>query len=335
MLVNTLAAEEVKIHTPTRRFYKPLTIEQAARYKHDNPGCTVIAGATDLGVVYNKHLREINNALSLSGVRSLTLVRVEKQSLQIGAGVTLSAFQSLAIKHLPELGKFMEWFGSPLIRNAGTVAGNIVTGSPIGDSIPALTALGAVIECTGMTAVRSVPIGEFYSGYRKTVLASDELVSSIRIPLLAAGESIKLYKVSRRKDLDISSFSAAIWMRQSSGVIEDIRLAFGGVGPMVLRLPNTEATLRGNKPTLPLFERAGEIAQGEVTPISDVRGSMEYRQTLARNILTRFWHEVFGGQSPPATHGGPNGLSPSPGNPGEGRSDFERQAPLLAEKSPN
>jgi xanthine dehydrogenase small subunit len=300
--LNTLAAEAVSIATSSRRFYKPVTIEQATRYKNDNPDCAVIAGATDLGVVYNKRLREINHALSLSGIQSLKSIRVETNALQIGAGATLSTFQSLALQHLPELGRFMEWFGSPLIRNAGTIGGNIVTGSPIGDTIPALIALGAAIECSGISAARWVPISDFYSGYRKTVLAADELVSSVRIPLLTAGESIKLYKISRRKDLDISSFGAAIWLRQSNGKIDDVRLAFGGVGPMVLRLPKTESSLRGQQPSLKIFERAGEIARTEVAPISDVRGSMEYRQTLARNILCKFWHEVFGGE-PVAVNG--------------------------------
>jgi xanthine dehydrogenase small subunit len=330
------AGEEVRLETSSRRFYKPVTIQQATQYKNNHPGCTVIAGATDLGVVYNKRLREINNALSLSGIPALKSVRVEKDALQIGSGATLSSFQSLTLQHLPELGRFMEWFGSPLIRNAGTLGGNIVTGSPIGDTIPPLIALGAAIECTGIAAARWVPIADFYSGYRKTVLGADELVTSVRLPLLGTGESIKLYKVSRRRDLDISTFGAAIWMRQSQGVIDDVRLAFGGVGPMVLRLPKTEAFLTKQPPTLEVFERAGEIARAEVSPISDVRGSMEYRQTLARNILRKFWYDMLGGDSFVEADLPLNNLtrSPSPGTPGEGRGegDFEDQAALLRKK---
>jgi xanthine dehydrogenase small subunit len=292
--LEALATEEVRIETSFRRFYKPSTIEQAVRFKNDNPDCTVIAGGTDLGVVYNKRIREIDVALSLSGIASLQVVRVEQDAIHFGAGVNLTDFQSVTLRHLPELGLFMEWFGSPLIRNAGTIGGNVVTASPIGDTIPALIALGAEIEITGLTSKRTIPIGDFYCGYRKTVLGSDELVTAVRIPLLTSTQCLKLYKVSRRKDLDISSFGAAIWMEQSNGIIEDIRLAFGGVGPMVLRLPKAEAILRGQHPTLDLFEYAGEIARQEVTPITDVRGSADYRRTLAGNILSKFWHEVFG-----------------------------------------
>ena len=187
----------------------------------------------------------------------------------------------------------MEWFGSPLIRNAGTVGGNLVTGSPIGDTIPAMIVLGAEIEIAGVAGSRTVPIGNFYTGYRQTVLAPGELVMTVRIPLLGECRLLKLYKISRRKDLDISSFGAAIWIQQSNGVIDDIRLAFGGVGPMVMRLPETEAMLRGKSPTLDNFQQAGEVARQEVKPISDVRGSADYRKTLAANILIRFWHEVI------------------------------------------
>jgi xanthine dehydrogenase small subunit len=287
------AGEEVRIDTATRRFYKPVSVQQAARFRLDNPGCTVIAGGTDLGVVYNKKIREIPLAMSVGGIASLRETQVDSKAMHVGAGVSLATLKLLAQQHLPELDQFMEWFGSPLIRNAGTIGGNLVTGSPIGDTPPAMIALGAEIELTGLTGSRRVPISQFYTGYRQTVLAADELVTVVHIPLLEASQTLKLYKVSRRKDLDISSFGAAIWMQQTNGTVEDIRLAFGGVGPMVMRLAKTEAALRGYPPTLERFEQAGEIARDEVTPISDVRGSAEYRRTLAGNILTKFWHEVF------------------------------------------
>jgi xanthine dehydrogenase small subunit len=136
-------------------------------------------------------------------------------------------------------------------------------------------------------------------------------VTAVRIPLLAAGDVFKLYKVSRRKDLDISTFSAAIWLRREAGKILDVRIAYGGVGPMVLRMTKTEAMLRGGLATLEQFERAAEVAKGEVTPITDVRGSEDYRRTLAGNILLKFWHEAMGDES----NGNGDGFSPSGKNP--------------------
>jgi xanthine dehydrogenase small subunit len=234
-------------------------------------------------------------ALSTGALADLHTIRADAGSLYVGACATLTALERAALEHLPELGRFLAWFGSPLIKNAGTLGGNIVTGSPIGDTIPALMALDAHIDMAGESGSRRVPIGQFYTGYRKTVLGPDELVTGVEIPLPREGETFKLYKVSRRKDLDISSFGAAIWMRRSGNAIEDIRIAYGGVGPMVLRMSKAEAVLRGQPATLERFELAGDVARGEVTPITDVRGSEQYRRTLAANILVKFWHEGLAG----------------------------------------
>jgi xanthine dehydrogenase small subunit len=152
-----------------------------------------------------------------------------------------------------------------------------------------------------------VKIGEFYTGYRKTVLKDDEILTGVRFGLPASGEIFKLYKVSKRKDLDISSFGAAIWMQKNGDVIADVRIAYGGVAATVVRLGKTEQLLRGRAATLELFEAAGELAADEVTPISDVRGSAGYRSALARNIMVRFWHDLQSGGHGSGGNGKVNG----------------------------
>jgi xanthine dehydrogenase small subunit len=117
-------------------------------------------------------------------------------------------------------------------------------------------------------------------------------------------DTLRLYKVSRRRDLDISAFTAAIRLRMADGRIAEGRVAYGGVAPVVLRLAKTEEHLRGKRPSLELFESAGAIARGEVTPISDVRGSKDYRLQLAENIMMKFWFEEFG--APPDSRPGPD-----------------------------
>jgi xanthine dehydrogenase small subunit len=298
--MNEAVATEVLIWTPTRKFYKPIDVAAACKFRAENPGSIIIAGATDMGVVCNKRMRAIDVALSLGGLAELRGAKRDGDSLYIGAAEPLTSLERLANEHLPELGAFLAWFGSPLIKNAGTLGGNLVTGSPIGDSLPAMMGLGAEIDIAGVAGRRRVPIGSFYTGYRKTVLAEDELVTGVRIPLPQADEMFKLYKVSRRKDLDISSFSAAIWIRQTNGAINDVRLAFGGVGPMVLRMKRSEEVLRGKPPTIERFTEAARLAAADVTPISDVRGSETYRRTLAGNILLKFWEEQYGEQLEPA-----------------------------------
>jgi xanthine dehydrogenase small subunit len=297
----TAAREEVRVETTSRKFFKPTSVEGAARFRGKNPGCIVIAGATDMGVVYNKRARAIDVALSTAGLAELRGIRVEDGAMYVGAGASLTALEQASLEHLPEFGRFLAWFGSPLIKNAGTLGGNLVTGSPIGDTIPPLMALGAEIDLAGMSGTRHVPIHSFYTGYRQTVLAPEELVSGVRIPLLREGETLKLYKVSRRKDLDISSFGAAIWLRQTNGTVDDIRIVYGGVGPMVMRMTRAEDVIRGHAPTLECFQQAARLAREQVTPITDVRGSEQYRRTLAENVLLKFWHEAM------ADGGGSNG----------------------------
>ncbi|HXH39504.1 MAG TPA: xanthine dehydrogenase small subunit, partial [Thermoanaerobaculia bacterium] len=129
-------------------------------------------------------------------------------------------------------------------------------------------------------------------GYRKFDLHPDEIITSVRIPIVH--DTLKLYKVSRRKDLDISAFTAAIRLTINAERIDRAMIAYGGVAPTVIRLPRTEAFLTGKAPTLDTFEHAGRIARDEIKPISDVRGSADYRLQLAENIMAKFWYEVFG-----------------------------------------
>jgi len=200
--------------------------------------------------------------------------------------------ERMAQKPMPEYAKLLGRFGSPQIKNAATLGGNIANGSPIGDAIPALFVLNAQVELAGASGSRRVDINDFYVGYKKNVMAADELIVRVFIPRPTADEVFKLYKVSKRRDLDISTFSAAVWMKLSGRRIEDIRIAYGGVGPMILRLRNAEAHLRGNDVSERRFESAREIAVQEITPISDVRGSAEYRNKLAANILRKLYLEL-------------------------------------------
>jgi xanthine dehydrogenase small subunit len=290
--LSAAAGEEVAIDAGARRFYKPTTVQQAVDFRAGNPACAIVSGATDVGVQRNKGTRKITVAMSMSGVGELRRICNDGDTLCVGAGASLTELQKAAQSHLPELAAFLEWFGSPMIRNAGTLAGNLVNASPIGDTLPALFVLDAQVELAGAQGRRWVNINQFYAGYRKTVLGAGEIVASVRIPLPAKDQVYKLYKVSKRKDLDISGFGAAFWMRPLGRTIGDIRIAYGGVAPTVIRLPRTEELLRGSVMSLELFERAGLVAREEVAPISDVRGSADYRRVLAGNILTKFWHDL-------------------------------------------
>jgi xanthine dehydrogenase small subunit len=308
--------DEVLVQADDRTCFKPTTVASAARFRADHPDCAIVSGGTDLGVQINKGICDPAVIMTTSALHELREIRCEDDALVVGATATLAELERACADALPEYARLLYSFGSPPIRSAGTLGGNIANGSPIGDTMPALYVLDAEIELTGVNGARRVRINDFYTGYRKTVMAADELITRIFIPLPHADELFKLYKVSKRKDLDIAAFTAAIRMKLrglqlSSGVspehsppqrlahgrdphatIEDARLAYGGVGPNIIRLRKTEEFLLNRPFTLDTLGEAGRIARTEVSPISDVRGSCDYRAQLAENILLKVFYDA-------------------------------------------
>jgi xanthine dehydrogenase small subunit len=278
-------------------FFAPTTIEEAVRFKADHPGCTIVQGGTDVGVWVNKRHFRAPAILSLSKIDGLDRIGMDGPDVVVGATVTLTELEELIHGRIPELAGILGVFGSPQIKNVGTLAGNIANGSPIADTLPYLFIAGALLELTGVNDTRRVPIEKFYRGYKTFELTPDEIITRIVIPPTGT-DLVKLYKVSRRKDLDISAFTAAIRLRMNGERIEEARVVYGGVAPVVLRLARTEAYLAGKSAQLETFEQAGRIAKDEITPISDVRGSKDYRLQLAGNILPKCWHDVFGEKVP-------------------------------------
>jgi len=183
-------------------------------------------------------------------------------------------------------------FGSPQIKHAGTLAGNIANASPIADTLPFLFAMDAEIEFVGLKGRRTGKIRSLYKGYKVLDWTPDELIAQIRIPLPEREEVLKLYKVSKRRNLDISAFTAAIRMRRTGDTIKEVAIAYGGVAPIVLMLPKTAEYLTGKTHALETYQKAGEIAKQEISPISDVRGSSDFRNYLAGTILERFYYET-------------------------------------------
>jgi xanthine dehydrogenase small subunit len=294
--IRSVEREPVRIDAPdgslNGHFFRPTRLEDAIAFKADNPNTVIVQGATDFGVWRNKRGFEPGAVLSLDGIDGLGDVTVDDGMLVVGGRASLAQLESAVRDRVPELARIMDRFGSPQIKNAGTLAGNIANASPIADTLPFLFVMRANLELTGAAGTRLVPIGSFYKGYKSLDLGADEIITRILIPLPAEGETLRLYKISRRTHLDISSFTAAMLMTRTDGRIDAMRVAYGGVAPVVMRLPKTEGFLAGRPIALDTFARAGEIARGEVSPISDVRGAMEYRLQLAENVMQRFYYDV-------------------------------------------
>jgi len=280
--------EHVYIEVGDRTFFAPATLDEALSFKRKFKP-TIVQGATDVGVWINKRSYAAATMMSLSKLRELNDLREEDGAIVAGANVTLTQFENFTRDRIPELHRILNIFGSAQIKNAGTLVGNIANGSPIGDTLPYLFVSGATLELASVDGTRTVAITDFYRGYKQFDLQPHEIITRVRVPIVS--DTLRLYKVSRRRDLDISAFTAAIRLRVSNSHIEEATIAYGGVAPVVMRLPKTESYLAGKSIASDTFEEAGRIARGEVAPISDVRGSRDYRLQLAENILCKFYYD--------------------------------------------
>ena len=290
-------AEPVRIESRASIFFAPRTLKAAIAFKTRHPGAAIVAGGTELGVVRNKAGLEPAAILRLGNVPELDRIDVTDESVAIGANVTWTQVEEFAKAIWPEFHRIILRFGSPQIRNVATMIANIANGSPIADSLPFLAVMEAELDLLGPAGSRSVKITEFYRGYKVKDLRADEIITHVRIPNAQAGESLKLYKVSRRNDLDIATFGAAIRVRIVKGVVHRAYVAYAGVAATMVRLPRTEAWLRGKPWEVETFAEAGRIARSEIAPISDVRGSRDFRWQLAENILVKFFHDVAGAET--------------------------------------
>lgn len=292
---NATIAVEASDVVRTRRFFSPTSLVEALKLLQVHTNAKVVAGATDVGVQLNKGVIDPDVFLDLNRVSELTGVEFETNggnvTLVAGARTTWSEIEDITQEALPEFHNIVSIFGSPQIRHVGTIGGNIVNASPIADSLPLMFVAEAELEIAGAGGTRRVPITNFYRGYKQLDLNPGELLVRVHIPLPPDGTLLRLVKVSRRRDLDIATFTAAIWLELDGDTIREARIAFGAVGPTVLRAQRTESFLRGQRFTEDAMCRAGDIAVGEITPISDVRGGADFRYRLARNVLVKFYHE--------------------------------------------
>jgi xanthine dehydrogenase small subunit len=278
----------------TKIVYCPCTIEQALHFLSEYPSAKIVAGATDVGVQFNKRVCQSEVWLDLNRVKSLVELSASDGILNAGARATWTDFEKLTKELVPQFYEIVSVFGSPQIRHVGTIGGNIVNASPIADSLPFLFVCDSELELTSRTGLRTVKIDEFFLGYKKLDLRPGELLTRIKIPMPSVASELRLYKVSRRRDLDISSFTGAIKLERKGNVIHNAMIAYGAVGPVVLRLKQTESFLNGRSLNLETMRQAGDIAVREIAPLADVRGGVEYRNQLAKNVLIKFYYETLG-----------------------------------------
>jgi xanthine dehydrogenase small subunit len=287
-----LGDKPVVVQTESRTLVLPQTLRQAIEFRSQLPDAVIISGGTDYGVLHNHGRTRESDVICLTSVNEGRVIEVKDGELVIGALATWDEIELAVETLLPTYHDILTRFGSPQIRKMGTIGGNLASGSPIADSVPLHLVLNSELTLASMRGTRRIPLRDFYLGYRKTLLEPDELITSVLTPLPQAGEQVKLYKISKRRDMDISTLTFAIWIKAASQTIEDCRIAVGGVGPTVTRLVKAEGMLRDQSWSEAAFRAAGRVAKSEVTPWTDVRGSADYRLQLTENLLIKFFLEA-------------------------------------------
>ena len=274
---------------PGTLFVAPRSIAEFARLVRESPGATVIAGGTDLTPGQERPEQADRTLIWTAHVREMAAISTSAAGLRIGGAVTLEDAWAALSARVPTLAQAWTRFAGPAIRHMGTMAGNLVTASPVGDSAPVLMALDASVEIRRGRTVRIVPVEHFSTGYRQTCLGAGEFVAAIEVPASSLGRDIHAYKLSKRFDSDIAAVSAAMWVALNDDAIADVRIAFGGMAATVVRARHVEAALLGRAWTDETLAAAQLALVDDVAPMSDHRGAAEYRMTAARGLLRRFW----------------------------------------------
>ncbi|MFC8303278.1 xanthine dehydrogenase small subunit [Specibacter sp. NPDC057265] len=285
------ASQPLRLEHAGSAFVRPANLAQALELLAGAPEAVVVAGSTDWGVELNIKHRRASLTIAIDQLPELRQFHIAGDRIEIGAALTLSEVARLLNGSVPLLDQVFPRFASQLIRNAATIGGNLGTGSPIGDMAPALLALDAGLLLSSERGERTVALADYFTGYRKSVRAVDEIIRAVHIPMPLAPLG-RFYKIAKRRFDDISSVAVAITATRTDGAVAQIRVGVGGAAAVTLRARGTEAALMGKPWTAESFAAAAEVLMTEVTPMTDHRASAEYRSATLAQSIRRFHAEV-------------------------------------------
>ena len=284
--------KNISIEAFNQKYFQPTEVDDALQILEDNPDAIVISGSTDIALKQTKKFELLKTLIDLSAIDSLKKFSETDNEFIIGAGMTLESIKTELHSKLPVFNEMLKIFASKQIRNLATLGGNIASASPISDTLPLLFALNAKLRLVAKAGEREITIQNFITGYRKTDLGKNEIIKAIIIPKQKQNATTKFYKVSKRKDVDISSVSAGFTIELQNGIIKNITLAFGGMAETTRQAEKTEEFLINKNWTEDSIEKAMAILREEVTPITDARAGEEYRRNVAANLLMKFYFET-------------------------------------------
>jgi xanthine dehydrogenase small subunit len=273
----------------------PATLDDFAKVYEANPQATIIAGSTDVGLWVTKFMRPISPAIFIGHLPELRRIAENDSEVRFYAGVSYSEALPTLTTHFPHMAELWNRLAGEQIRNMGTIGGNIANGSPIGDTPPPLIALGAKLHLRRGEHRREIKLEDYFLAYGKQDRQPGEFVESVTIPYLPAGEKFAVYKISKRREEDISALCGAFRVFvNDAGMIGMVRIAFGGMAATPKRAKAVEAALLGKPWTQGTIDAAVAAFAEDYQPISDMRASAEYRLLTAQNLLKRFYLETIG-----------------------------------------
>jgi len=291
LLLNQIKKGSISIETSSQKYFQPTTIKGAFDHIETHPDASIINGSTDIALKQTKQFQVLEELIDFSNIEELKQFEESEIEITIGSGLSLESIQAKIGDQLPAFSNLLNVFASKQIREVATLGGNIGTASPIGDTIPLLTAYNSRLKLVSRSNERIISIEEFITGYRKTDLQKGEIIHSIIIPK-PENQMIQFYKVSKRKDLDISTVSAGFRLELVNNKVTDICLAYGGMAEIPKKASATENYLLNKDWTFENINKATKILKDEFNPISDARAGVEFRKTAAKNLLIKFYEET-------------------------------------------
>ena len=290
-LLKKIKDENIVIYEKEKRYFAPKYVQELKKILKKNINSRFISGGTDLSLVVTKERKEINSLIYMNSISELNYIKNNKKYIEVGASTPLIDFESYIEKYYPDFNAILKRYGSVQIRNMATIAGNIATASPIGDTLPLLLSLDAKVVLKSLKKKKIIPLNDFFLGYRKTKLKKGQFIDSIRIPLFPKN-IFKAYKISKRFDDDISSVCASFNLEVINKKIKNIKIAYGGMASIPKRAKYCEKILLNSSITEQIINKAQEALEKDFKPISDMRASRKYRMEVAKNLLNKCFLEI-------------------------------------------
>ena len=290
-LLRKIKQRNITIINDNKKYFAPKSVDELKKILRQEPNSKLLSGGTDVSLIVTKERKDLNSLIYMNSINELNYIKENNSYIEVGATTPLINFESFITKYFPDFSQILKRYGSVQIRNVCTIAGNIATASPIGDTLPLLLALDSQIVIKDKNKTQILPLNGFFISYRKTKLKKGQFIHSIRIPLLKKN-IFKAYKISKRIDDDISSVCASFNIEINNNKIKKIKIAYGGMSSIPKRAVNCEKILLNSFLSNKTINKAKKFLEKDFKPITDARASNKYRMEVAKNLLEKCFLEI-------------------------------------------